>query len=99
MQRRFILWRTFGETTLAGIAICAFGREIGFGFLGLDVGGAEAGHLGHPRHAVASRRFDPPRIDNLHHVAGRGIIPDGLAATTITIDRQIPAWHAGGMDR
>jgi hypothetical protein len=35
----------------------------------------------------------------LHHVAGRGIIPDGLAATTITIDRQIPAWQAGGMDR
>jgi hypothetical protein len=45
LQRRFILWRTFGETTFAEIAICAFGGDIGFSFLGLDVGGAEAGHI------------------------------------------------------
>ena len=35
----------------------------------------------HPRHSVDVRRSNPQGIDNLHHLAGRGIICDGLAAT------------------
>ena len=42
------------------------------------------------RCAVASRRSDPQGIDNLRHVAGRGIIRDGFATTTVSTDRQIP---------
>jgi hypothetical protein len=52
----------------------------------------------HPRRDVACRCSDPQEIDNLRNVAGRGIIRDGLAATR-TIDRQLPAWHSGEMDR
>jgi hypothetical protein len=33
-----------------------------------------------------------PRIDKLRDVVSRGIIPDGFAATTHTMDGQIPTW-------
>ena len=51
------------------------------------------GNSSHPRRAVASRRSDPQGLDNLHHVAGRGIIRDGFAAKTM--DMQIPTWRPG----
>jgi hypothetical protein len=73
-------------------------QEPGGGLADLDVGGAEAGHLGYRRRAVACRCSDPPRIDNLRFVVGRGIIRDGFAAT-ISIDRQIPPGQSGRMDR
>jgi hypothetical protein len=40
----------------------------------------------------------PQGIDNLHHVAARGIIADGSAATTVSTDRKIPTWQPGRMD-
>ena len=50
-----------------------------------------------PRRAVASYRSDPQGIDNLRHVASRGIIRNDFAATSM--DRQIPSRRPGGMDR
>ena len=41
----------------------------------------------------------PQGIDNLRTAIDRGIIRDGFAATTVSMDRQIPTWRPGGMDR
>ena len=51
------------------------------------------------RCAVSSRRSDPQGIDNLRAIAGCGIISDDLAATTLSMDRQIPSRRPGGMAR
>jgi hypothetical protein len=43
--------------------------------------------------------FRSQGIDNLHFVVRRGIIRDGSAATTISMDRQIPSRRPGRMAR
>lgn len=52
-----------------------------------------------PATTLAARCSEPQRIDNLHQVAGRGIICDGFAATAVSTDKQIPTWRPGRMAR
>jgi hypothetical protein len=55
--------------------------------------------LSTPTTRCSRAAFRSQGIEKLHSAVSRGIIRDGFAATTVSMDRQIPTWRPGGMAR